>query len=103
MVQEINDQSLEMIDAMGLVGQAVVEGSTNVVDAINNLAIALGQKIPATTTTTTSTPTGPTAGGTGVSSTGGTYGSTGVMDSGGVDFSGYTTVNGRTFKVSGTY
>jgi tape measure domain-containing protein len=103
MVQEINDQSLEMIDAMGLVGQAVVEGSTNVVDAINNLAIALGQKIPATTTTTTSTPTGPTSGGTGVSSTGGTYGSTGVMDSGGVDFSGYTTVNGRTFKVSGTY
>lgn len=66
-VEEINQQSLDMIEAVGTVGQAVVEGSTNVVDAINNLAIALGQNIPA------STPTGPTSGATGVSSTGGVW------------------------------
>jgi tape measure domain-containing protein len=77
MVQEINQQSLEMIDAMGIVGQAVVEGSVNIVDAINNLAIALGQKIPVTT------PTGPTSGGTGVGSTGGTGGTSSVYGSSG--------------------
>lgn len=94
LVAEINAQSLDMIDSMGLVGQAVVEGSTNVVDAINNLAIALGQNIPASTTPTT--PSGPTAGGTGVGSTGGT-GSGGVSPGGGT---GSTT--GVTSGTSGT-
>jgi tape measure domain-containing protein len=73
MVQEINSSSLDMIDAMGTVGQAVVEGSTNIVDAINNLAIALGYQIPAAPPSSP-TPTGPTAGGTGVNETGGAGG-----------------------------
>jgi hypothetical protein len=81
MVQEINSSSLEMIGAMGTVGQAVVEGSTNIVDAINNLAIALGYQLPAPTPTV---PTGPTSGGTGVGDIGTPYpGQYNVYDGGG--------------------
>jgi hypothetical protein len=90
LVAEINAQSLEMIDAMGIVGQAVVEGSTNIVDAINNLAIALGYKIPVPVPVTT--PTGPTTGGTGVGSVGGTTG-------GGVSVGGTTGGTGTLSRV----
>ncbi len=55
-VAEIAEQNQEMIAEMGLVGTAVVEGSSQIVDAINNLAIALGYT-PAGVVAVTPTPT----------------------------------------------
>ncbi len=60
-VAEINKQSLEMIAATGAVGAAVVDGSSSIVAAINNLAIALGAGpiMSPGTSPTTPTPTAP--------------------------------------------
>jgi hypothetical protein len=59
LVAEINAQSLEMVEATGAVGAAVIEGSTSIVDAIHNLAVALGYRFPESPPTTP-TPTPPT-------------------------------------------
>lgn len=61
-VAEINAQSVEMINELGLVGGAVMEGSVSIVDAINNLAIALGYKLPGTGVPTTPAPVTPGTG-----------------------------------------
>jgi tape measure domain-containing protein len=75
LVAEINEQSLEMVEATGAVGAAVIEGSTSIVDAIHNLALALGYNFETTPTTPTT--------GTGVGNVGTVGGGFGSGGSGG--------------------